>query len=282
MDSSYSFEIGGKTYDLENRSLIAGILNRTKDSFYDKGAFYDFDKFLIHADSLVKDGADILDIGGVKAGSGSPISEAEELERVIPAVESIKKRFDVIISVDTWNANVIREAFSKGALIGNDISGFSDPQYLVAAKDYDASVVLTHIRLRPRVDDPNPVYNDLIKDITEFFKAKLLEVDSVKIPRNKVVIDLGLDLGKTSEQSLMLLRNSAKFQRELKRPIYLSISMKGCLGELLNLEVNQRGPATISAITYGALNGCRIMRVHDVKAAKQALAIIDNLREFYN
>ncbi len=138
MDSSYSFEIGGKTYDLENRSLIAGILNRTKDSFYDKGAFYDFDKFLIHADSLVKDGADILDIGGVKAGSGSPISEAEELERVIPAVESIKKRFDVIISVDTWNANVIREAFSKGALIGNDISGFSDPQYLVAAKDYDA------------------------------------------------------------------------------------------------------------------------------------------------
>ena len=139
-----------------------GILNRTPDSFFDRGEFFALDATLRRAEQLVEEGADILDVGGVKAGPGPEVSESEELERVIPAVAEVRQRFDVPVSVDTWRAEVARAAYAAGAEIGNDISGFADPDYLPVAAKAGATVVATHIRLRPRVPDPEPEYDDVV------------------------------------------------------------------------------------------------------------------------
>src|SRR4029079_11732151 len=125
-------------------------------SFYDRGATWSFDAFLRRAEELVGDGADLLDLGGVKAGPGPDVGEAEELERVVPAIAALHARFDVPLSVDTWRASVLAAACDAGAVVGNDISGFADPEFLAVAAARDATVVATHIRLRPRVPDPDP------------------------------------------------------------------------------------------------------------------------------
>src|SRR5688572_427071 len=141
-----------------------GILNRTPDSFFDQGRYYDFDAFLAKAEQLVDEGADFLDVGGVKAGPGPEVSEAEELERVVPALEALKARFDIPLSADTWRAPVLREALAAGAVVANDISGFADPEYLAVASAAGASVVATHIRIGPRVPDPDPIYDEPVVD----------------------------------------------------------------------------------------------------------------------
>ena len=142
-------ELGARRYDITSRSLVMGILNRTPDSFFDQGGYYRFDDFLQKAEQLVVDGADLLDVGGVKAGPGDEVSEAEELDRVVPAIEALRARFDVPVSVDTWRASVAKAAFAVGAVVGNDISGFADPEYLTVAAAAGASVVATHIRFGP-------------------------------------------------------------------------------------------------------------------------------------
>ena len=142
-----------------------GILNRTTDSFYDRGSYFGLDRFFERAEELVREGADVLDVGGVKAGPGPEVTEEEELERVVPVIASLHDRFDVPLSVDTWRASVAAAAFEAGAVLGNDISGFADPDYLPAAARAGASVVATHIRLAPRVPDPEPHYDDLVGEV---------------------------------------------------------------------------------------------------------------------
>ena len=139
-----------------------GILNRTPDSFYDRGATFGLDALLVRADEIVAAGADILDVGGVKAGPGPEVTEAEELDRVVPAIAALHDRVDVPVSVDTWRASVAREAYSAGAVMGNDISGFADDDYLPSAAAAGAAVVATHIRIGPRIADPDPHYADVV------------------------------------------------------------------------------------------------------------------------
>ena len=149
-----------------------GILNRTPDSFYDRGATYAMDALLARAEDLVAAGADILDVGGVKAGPGPEVSEAEELDRVVPTVEALRARVDVALSVDTWRAPVARAAYTAGAVVGNDISGFADDGYLPAAAEAGATVVATHIRLGPRIPDPEPVYDDVVATVRDFLEER--------------------------------------------------------------------------------------------------------------
>src|SRR5437764_14183401 len=151
-----------------------GILNRTTDSFYDKGEYWDFDAFLGRAERLVAEGADILDVGGVKAGPGPEVTAEEELDRVVPALEALRDRFDVPLSVDTWRAAVAAAAYDAGAVIGNDISGFADPDYLPVSAKAGATVVATHLRLRPRAPDPEPVYPDgVVTTVRELLLRRL-------------------------------------------------------------------------------------------------------------
>ena len=240
-----------------------GILNRTPDSFFDQGANFAFDSFLKKAEQLVLDGADLLDVGGVKAGPGEEVTEAEELDRVVSSVAEIAKRFDVPISIDTWRASVAKACFEQGAVVGNDISGFADPEYLSVASSAGASVVATHIRLKPRVADPNPEYNNLLEDVTTFLLDRAAQAHAAGIPKERIIIDAGLDLGKTASQSIRLLRGSDQLASQ-GYPLLLSASNKTCLGVLLDLEVGERRDASLAANALGILRGCRILRVHDV------------------
>jgi len=256
--------LGDRRYDVTTRALVMGILNRTTDSFYDKGAFFEMDRFLARAEQLVVEGADILDVGGVKAGPGPDVTEEEELDRVIPAVEALRARFDVPLSADTWRASVAKAAYEAGAVVGNDISGFGDPDYLAVAAQAGATVVATHIRLKPRVRDPEPIYpGGVVHDVRAFLAERAHRAEAAGIPRERIVIDAGLDLGKTTPQSVALLRESRRLA-ELGYPLLLSASNKTFLGELLGLEIGQRREASLAAAALGIAGGCRILRVHDV------------------
>lgn len=277
--SAFTFKLGDSEIDLARKGLIVGILNRTDDSFFDRGSYFAFDKFLDKAESLVLAGAHILDVGGVKAGPGREISLDEEVERVVPAVVALKERFDVPISIDTWSASVLEASAREGALIGNDISGFADPQYLEVASRYKLSLVATHIRLAPRVADPNPIYSDLLAEVSTFLAKRVEMAVEAKVDPLRVVVDCGLDLGKTPSQSIELLRATSSVARSVGRPIYLSASNKGFLGEFFGLEVDQRREATLMATLFGYVNGARLFRVHDVKGTRRALHTLERIVE---
>ena len=256
-------ELGSRSFQVSERALVMGVANRTPDSFYDKGSYFAFDRFLSHCDRLVREGADVLDVGGVKAGPGDEVGEAEELERVVPAVEALTSRFDVPVSVDTWRASVAREAFEAGAVVGNDISGFADASYLEVAALAGASVVATHIRLAPRVRDPSPPYDDVVEAVTTRLVELGARAEAAGIPARRVIVDAGLDLGKTTAHSIELLAASSRLAA-LGYPLLLSASNKTFLGETLDLAVGERRDASLAAAAIGIAGGCRILRVHDV------------------
>ena len=265
--------LGSTRYDVTHRAMVMGILNRTPDSFYDRGRFFDLDACCRRAEQLVTDGADVLDVGGVKAGPGPEVGEDEELARVVPAIESLHARFDVPLSCDTWRASVARAAYAAGAVVGNDISGFSDPGYLRVASEAGASVVATHIRLAPRVADPEPSYVDVVADVARFLAERAEMAQATGIPRERILIDAGLDLGKTAQQSLRLLRETGAL-RSLGYPVLLSASHKPFLGALLGLDVEDRQQASTAAHAVGIIRGARVVRVHDARAARRVADVL--------
>jgi dihydropteroate synthase len=265
--------IGPRVYDVGQRALVMGILNRTPDSFYDQGATFELDTLLRRADDLVAAGCDLLDVGGVKAGPGPEVTEEEELDRVVPAVAALTSRFDLPVSIDTWRASVAKESFAAGAMLGNDISGFADPDYLAACASAGATVVATHIRLAPRVRDPEPHYDDVVASVTSFLLERARRAEAAGIPSDRIVLDAGLDLGKSAEQSLALLRASGRLAA-LGYPLLLSASNKTFLGVVLDLAVDERGAASLAASALGIALGCRIVRVHDVAAHRQVRDVL--------
>jgi dihydropteroate synthase len=268
------FRLGDRVHDVTDRTLVMGILNRTPDSFFDAGDTFALDALLHRADQLVSEGADVLDIGGVKAGSGPEVTEAEELDRVVPAIEAVGARFDTPLSVDTWRAAVLRAACRAGAVLGNDISGFADPDYLSTAAAYGASVVATHIRLAPRVPDPHPQYADLLSEVRAFLLAGAKAAEAAGLSPEQIALDLGLDLGKTPAQSAVLLRESDAFA-SLGYALLLSASSKRFLGELLGLAIDERRDASLAAVAFGVMHGCRIVRVHDVLGSVRVCRMIE-------
>jgi dihydropteroate synthase len=253
-----------------------GIVNRTPDSFFDRGKFFNLDDALTRAEQLIFDGADVIDVGGVKAGPGEDVSVNEEIDRVVPVICALKKRFDVALSVDTWRSEVAREAYAAGALIGNDISGFSDPEYLKAASQAGATVVATHIRLAPRVPDPDPHYSedDVVGAVCDFLRARRDEALAAGIAAQCIILDAGLDLGKTAEQSLALLRASGRIA-SIGQPLLLSASNKTFLGTLCGLSIDERREISLAAVALGVSLGCRVVRVHDVKGTRRVIDVLE-------
>ncbi|MGA7835651.1 MAG: dihydropteroate synthase [Acidimicrobiales bacterium] len=270
--------LGKRRVDVTTRALVMGILNRTKDSFFEPAVTFDLDSFFSRAEQLVKDGADLLDVGGVKAGPGDEVSEQEELDRVVPVIEELTIRFDTPVSVDTWRASVARAAYEAGACVGNDISGFADADYVSAAARAGATVVATHIRLRPRVADPNPHYDDVTATVASFLVERRERAYAAGLGPEQVILDAGLDLGKTAAQSLELLRASSEFAA-LGSPLLLSASNKTFLGKALTLEVRERASASLAAAAYGITQGCRIVRVHDVAGTVRVRDALERLSE---
>jgi dihydropteroate synthase len=273
-----SFRLGDRTHDLTTRALVMGILNRTPDSFYDQGATFELDALLRRADELVADGADILDVGGVKAGPGLDVDEQEELDRVVPTLDALRARFDTPLSVDTWRAAVFDAACQAGAAVGNDISGLGDADYAPTAARHGASVVITHIRLRPRVPDPTPRYDDLVADVSRFLIDRARTAEAAGLASEQIALDAGFDLGKTPTQSAVLLRATPTLASH-GYALLLSASNKGFLGELLGLSIDDRRAASLAAAAYGVAGGARLVRAHDVRGTVRVCRMVEAVLE---
>lgn len=275
------YTIRNKKYDLYSRTHILGILNITPDSFSDGGKYFDgkinYNKILEDALQMEKDGADFLDIGGESTRPGSEkISKEVELERVIPAIELIRKNSDIPISIDTYKSEVAEEALKAGADIVNDISGlrFDDNMAIVTAKYY-ATCILMHIKGTPKDMQVNPEYKNVVKEVYEYL------VDSIEIAKNagvkQIITDVGIGFGKNLQNNLDLIKNLSEFKK-LGYPILLGVSRKRFIDYISPTPMNERLEGTISANVAGILNGANIIRVHDVLENKKAAIIADNLK----
>jgi len=253
-----------------------GILNRTPDSFFDGGDYFGFDEFLAKAEQHVNDGADFLDIGGVRLKPGDEVGVQEELDRVLPAVEALAQRFDTPLSVDTFRAAVAKACFAAGASVGNDTSGFADPEYLHVAAEAGASVVASHVRTAPRLADPNPIYDDVVADVVAFLDERSQWALAAGIPRERIMVDAALDLGKNAEMSTKLLFATDQLAA-LNFPTFLSASNKGFLGQITGDPVGDRNNATHAAHVVGIMAGARVLRAHDVKGTRRVADTVSTL-----
>jgi dihydropteroate synthase len=272
-------DLGGRCFDLSRRALVMGILNRTTDSFYDGGDYFRLDDLLRRAERLVADGADLLEVGARAGGVGTrPVSAAEESDLVTSTIRALRERFEVPLVVDTWRASVAAEAFQAGAVLGNDMSGFRDPDYLPAAVAAGAAVVATHIRLPPGVPDPEPVYGDVVADVAAALRELADRAEAAGVMAERIIVDPGLDLGKTWQQSLQLLARFEVFAG-LGYPLLLAASNKIFLGRLLNLDRHERDAATVAACALGVSRGARVVRMHDARGTRQAVDLATALQE---
>ncbi len=279
MSKSKKFwEIRNNTLDLAQNTLIMGIINTTPDSFSDGGKFNSVDSAVEHAYRLQQQGVDILDIGGESTRPGAdPVSEQQELDRVIPVIERLKD-ISIPISVDTWKSGIAKHALDAGAHIVNDISGLHfDPEMAKVVAEYQAGLVVMHTKGTPRNMQSNPVYKELIAEIKTYLQNSLQIALNAGISKQQIVIDPGIGFGKTLEDNFKIIRELKSF-KDLDLPILLGPSRKSFIGNTLNLPPDQRLEGTIAAITAGILNGADIVRVHDVLECKRAAIIADKIK----
>ncbi|MCM8818279.1 MAG: dihydropteroate synthase [Candidatus Omnitrophica bacterium] len=258
-----------------DRPFIMGILNVTPDSFFDGGKYFDIDKAVERGIEIEKEGADIIDIGGVSTRPGSsPINEDEEISRVIPIIKILSKKLKIPISCDTFRSKVAEKALENGAEIINDISSFSiDERLLDVIKSSDCGYILMHMKGIPETMQINPYYENVIEEISKFFENKIEIMRENKIDIERVVIDPGIGFGKRVVDNLEILKNLNKFKK-FERPILIGTSRKSFIGKILNLEVEERLEPTIATNVYAFLKGANIFRVHDVKEVKRGIDII--------
>jgi len=261
--------------DLERRPYIMGVVNVTPDSFSDGGDFFDAQTAIRQGLALVKDGADILDIGGESVRPGSdPISEALEKERVLPVITALVGRVEVPISIDTCKAGVAEAALATGASMINDISaGRFDPEVLQVAGRADVPLVLMHMKGRPRTMQDNPVYQDLIGEISSFLEEAAARAEAAGVRPEHIIIDPGIGFGKTFDHNLVLI-NRLEELLALGRPLLLGPSRKAFLGAILNgAPPKERDVATAAILGLAAYKGAHILRTHNVDLARQALLV---------
>lgn len=264
------------TLNLGRRSYISGILNITPDSFADGGVYFDREKAFYHALEMEDQGADIIDIGGE---STRPYAEAitveEELDRVIPVISRLSGKLKVPISIDTYRAEVARNAIEAGASIINDISALSfDPDMISVAAQAGVPVVLMHIQGTPRNMQVNPVYDDLISDIIGFLRDAVGRGVRGGIRKEMIIVDPGIGFGKTFNHNIEIIKNLDRFT-ELDRPLLIGTSRKSFLGHILGNKPHERDIGTMATVSAALLNGAHIVRVHDVKAAVETVKVID-------
>lgn len=265
-----------KSIDLKiDKPLIMGILNVTPDSFYDGGKYFDIEKAVKRGIEIEKEGADIIDIGGISTRPGSiPVDEEEEIKRVIPVIKILSKELKIPISCDTFRSKVAEKALENGAEIINDISAFSiDKNLFDVIKYSDCGYVLMHMKGTPETMQINPYYDDVCNEIYEFFKEKIKILQENGVDLERIVIDPGIGFGKRVCDNIEILKKLDTFKK-FNRPILIGTSRKSFIGKLLNLEVEERLEPTIASCIYSYLKGASIFRVHDVKEVKKALDLI--------
>ena len=257
-----------------------GIINVTPDSFSDGGKYFRKNSAVNHAMSLIKDGADILDIGGESSRPGAaPISVKDELNRILPVIKLIRKTDSVVlISIDTTKSVVAKQAVEAGADIVNDISGFSlDKNMPSVVSSLDVPVVLMHMKGTPLTMQKKPHYDNLVGEISSFFLSQINIAKSAGIKTEKIILDPGIGFGKTLDHNFTIIQKLNEFC-ELGYPVLIGPSRKAFIGSMLGLPSHDRIEGTSAAVSAGILNGARIVRVHDVKEMKRVVTITEKIR----
>ncbi len=261
-----------------DRTLIMGILNITPDSFSDGGIFLKPDKAVEHCKQMVKDGADIIDIGGESSRPGSqPVSEEEELKRVCPVLKRLVKELNIPLSIDTYKPKVAEECIKLGAHLVNDITGLRNQAMIDIISKYNVPVVMMHMKGIPKTMQENPDYKDkdVIEDIKTFLGERIKDANKVGI--KDIIIDPGIGFGKTTEHNVEILKRLQELTC-FERPILVGPSRKSFIGNLTGLPVNERLEGTIASISIAIINCANIIRVHDVKECKRAVDIVDAIK----
>jgi dihydropteroate synthase len=256
------------------KPVIMGILNVTPDSFYDGGKYFDPSAAVDRAFEMAENGADILDIGGESSRPGSnPVTEAEELDRVLPIIEAVSEKIQCYISIDTYKANVAKQAVQSGASIVNDISAMRfDPSMAQVVKDADTYVVMMHMLGVPQTMQNNPRYNNVVEDLCDFFHERIDFAENAGISKNRIIIDPGIGFGKSIEHNLTLLRHVGRFN-ELGCPVLVGASNKSMIGKITGASIEERIWGTAAIVAHCVTQGVLIHRVHDVRAMKQVCEV---------
>jgi len=269
----YKIECGPYTLELSKRTHIMGILNVTPDSFSDGGRFNRFEDAIKRAEQMIRDGADIIDIGGESTRPGStPVSAKEEMERIGPIIKEVAKNIHAPISVDTYKAETAQFAIEQGAHIINDIWGAKkDPEIADVAKAYDVPIILTHNRF-----DMN--YTSFIRDCLYDLYESINIAKRAGVRDDKIILDPGIGFAKTPEQNVEMMKNLDKVVA-LGYPVLLGTSKKSVIGYILDLPVEERMEGTGATLCYGIMKGVHIVRIHDVKELSRMVKVMDVLTE---
>lgn len=255
-----------------------GIVNVTPDSFSDGGQHQQRDAAFAHAQQLIDEGADIIDIGGESTRPGaSPVSEQEELDRVLPVIKGLRGA-SVPISIDTLKPTVMRAAIAAGAQMVNDINALQNRDAMAVVAQNNVAVCLMHKQGNPQTMQVQPQYQNVVSEVSEFLRARIIAAEAAGIPRNRIVIDPGFGFGKSLAHNLALLRELNKLT-ELGVPLLAGLSRKSMLGALTGQPVTERLAASMAAALIAVQRGANIVRVHDVKATVDALKILNAMNE---
>ena len=261
--------IGNKEFDIENHTYLMGILNVTPDSFSDGGNYTYLDKALFRVEQMLQEGMDLLDIGGESTRPGyQKISEQEEIERVLPVIESVKARFDVPVSLDTYKSEVALAGIRAGADLINDIWGLLyDEKMADVIAASGVSCCLMHNR-------KEAVYQVFFRDVIKDFEIILKKAHKAGIKENRIILDPGVGFGKSYENNLEIIRRAGELKK-LGYPILLGTSRKSVIGLTLDLPVGERLNGTLATSVYGVLQGCSFLRVHDIKANREVVKMTE-------
>jgi dihydropteroate synthase len=258
-------QIGVRAFDFSREVAVMAIINRTPDSFFEQGATFELDRAVAAALTAVRDGADIVDVGGVPFGRGPAVSPHEEIDRVVPLIEAIRTASDVVISVDTHRAEVARLCIEAGASIVNDTSGLYDRDMAAVVADRAAMLVLTHSLAPPRSEPPRPHYDDVTADVVAFLRDRIAVAVAAGVPLDRIIVDPGYDLNKNTRHSLELTRRLDEIAA-IGLPTLVAVSNKDFIGETLDRAPRDRLLGSLAAAVICITKGARIVRMHDVAA----------------
>lgn len=258
-----------------SRTHIMGVINVTPDSFSDGGQHFERDVAIKHALRLVEEGADIIDVGGESTRPTSDsVAPDEEWKRVEPVIKALEHETDVPISIDTRKPEVAWKAIEAGAIMVNDVSGLRNPEMVELVVKEGVAVVIMHMLGEPKTMQDNPIYEDVVREVKSYLKQQMELAIKAGVDKKAIVIDPGIGFGKTVEHNLKLINHITDFQ-ELGRPVMIGASRKSFIGKITSAEVSDRLEGSLATAVIAAVNGARIVRVHDVKQTRRALRVAE-------
>lgn len=267
-------DCGGRALDLR-RVAVMGVLNITPDSFSDGGLFLSRERALERAIEMAEEGADIIDVGGESTRPGADAASVEdELNRVVPVIEALHKAIALPLSIDTSKPEVMRDAVAAGAGMINDVRALRAPGALSTAAQLGVPVCVMHMQGEPRTMQDNPHYDDVVAEVKAFLRARREACIAAGIPEERIVVDPGFGFGKTAEHNLALLRHLDQL-KSLGSPLLVGLSRKSVIGNVLDLPISERLHASVALAVIAARNGANIVRVHDVRATREAIRMAE-------